>query len=158
MANAFSPAQETYFVSPQYPQGVTAPQGLMPNSYSMPPCQDSYCTTNVTTTTTTPPQPATIVLLAGGYYEYYNKFYGCGTWLNDELDWCYSGYGVSQQYVLSLFVLATPNDPWYLGWRKFAGQSNFSFGDGHAKTLPPGAMTDPARWLINPPAGDTYSG
>lgn len=157
MANGITPAYQM-FVSPQYPEGVPNPQGLMPSATSMPPCDGYLCSSNTTTTTTMPPAPATIVMLAGGNYEFYNKFWGCGPWLNDEIDWCYTGYGVTEQYKIQLLALATPSDSYYLGWRKFNNQSNFAFSDGHVKSEVPGAVTDPARWVINPPANDTYNG
>jgi len=163
-ANAITPGYQM-FVSAQYPQGVTAPQGLMPESLTFPPCKEGYqqagtggCASNVVTTDTQAPNPATIVLLAGGNNEFYGNYWGCGPWIQNELDWCYTGYGISEQYKIQTLTLAVPGDPWYLGWRKFANQSNFSFSDGHVKTMPPGAMTDPARWVINPPANDTFSG
>jgi prepilin-type processing-associated H-X9-DG protein len=158
MSNAITP-DYTMFVSPQYPAGVANPQGLMPSTWTMPPCGgQSYCATDTVTTTTQPPQPATIALLVGGNNEFYGKFWGCGSWIQNEIDWCYTGYGISEQYKIQLLALAAPTDPWYLGWRKFSNQSNVAFSDGHAKTENPGQMTDPARWVINPPANDSFSG
>jgi prepilin-type processing-associated H-X9-DG protein len=156
-SNAITPAY-TMFQSALYPNGVTNPQGLMPDTTSMPPCDGYLCSSDTTTTTTSVPQPTTIALLVGGNNEFYGKFWGCGPWIQNEIDWCYTGYGISEQYKIQLLALAVPTDAWYLGWRKFANQSNVAFSDGHVKAEPPGAMTDPARWVINPPAGDTFSG
>ena len=152
-SNGITPGY-TMFQSAQYPNGVVNPQGLMPTASSFPP----YAAQNTTTTSTSAPQPATIVLLAGGNNEFYGKFWGCGPWINNEIDWCYTGYGITEQYKIQLLTLSVPTDAWYLGWRKFSNQSNFAFSDGHVKAMAPGAMTDPARWVINPPANDTFSG
>ena len=157
LANAIAPAY-TMFQSNQYPNGVTNPQGLMPSSCTMPPIQEGANCTSVTTTTTAPPEPATIVMLSGGNEEFYQGIYYCGPWLNNEIDWCYTGYGINAQWVITDFSLATVGQRDYLAWRKFNNQSNFSFSDGHSKSMSPGAMVDPARWVINPPAGDTFSG
>jgi len=142
MANAITPA---YFMF-----GVNNPQGLMPSAPSMPPFFGS--TQNVTTTsTTTPPEPSKIVMLAGGFKEFLDGVWGCNEWNNNEIDWCYTGYGVTEQYVVDALTLSVPSDKYYQGWRKFSGSSNFAFGDGSAKSLKPGELRDPARWIINPP-------
>ncbi|HLK14132.1 MAG TPA: prepilin-type N-terminal cleavage/methylation domain-containing protein [Fimbriimonadaceae bacterium] len=157
-SNAITPAY-TMFISAKYPTGVPNPQGLMPDPISMPPCSFyGSCTADTTTTTTSVPKPSTIVLLAGGNNELYGKFWGCGPWIQNEIDWCYTGYGISDEWKIDLMVFTVPTDPWYYGWRKFALKSNYSFSDGHAKTLSPGDMTDPARWVINPPANDNFGG
>lgn len=53
-------------ISPAYPMfGVDKPQGLMPESYFMPPFY-GYQGTATTTSATSAPDPAGIVLLAGG--------------------------------------------------------------------------------------------
>ena len=137
-------------ISPAYPMfGVDAPQGLMPESYSMPP-HYGYQGTAATTSATSAPDPAGIVLLAGGNKEIYDGVYYCGEWLNNENDWCYTGSGVSEQWKIDSLTLAVEGDRQYLGWRKFSGGSNFSFGDGHAKSLKPGELRDSKKWIINP--------
>jgi len=141
MANAVTPA---YFMF-----GVSNPQGLMPSAPSMPPFFGS--TQNaVTTSTTAPPEPSKIVMLAGGYKEFLDGVWYCNEWNNSEIDWCYTGYGVTEQYVVDALTLATPSSNVYPGWRKFSGSSNFAFSDGSAKSLRPGDLRDPARWIINP--------
>jgi len=156
-ANGITPSY-TLFESNQYPNSVPNPQGLMPSTYTMPPCDGYLCTTDTTTTTTAPPNPATIIMLANGNNEVYGDYLGCGAYINNEIDWCYEGYGVTDQWKITLLALAVPADNYYYGWRKFNNQSNYAFGDGHAKSLAPGQTTDPARWVINPPANDTFSG
>ena len=141
MANAVTPA---YFMF-----GVSNPQGLMPSAPSMPPFFGSTQSA-VTTSTTTPPEPSKIVMLAGGFKEFLDGVWGCGEWNNSEIDWCYTGNGVTEQYVVDALTLSVPSDKVYPGWRKFSGSSNFAFSDGSAKSLRPGDLRDPARWIINP--------
>ena len=138
MANSITPFYQMW--------GVDAPQGLMPYGIEYGGGFPG------TTSLAAPPSPAEIFLLVEGRVEYYNGIFGCGEWLNDEIDWCYVTADVSQQYIVDFFTLAQPADPWYKAWRKHTGVSNVTFGDGHAKAMRPGDMRDPKRWLINPPA------
>jgi prepilin-type N-terminal cleavage/methylation domain-containing protein/prepilin-type processing-associated H-X9-DG protein len=139
-------------ITPAYAQfGVDSPQGLMPEAYTMPP-QYGYIGSAVTTSATAASSPADIILLAGGNKEIYDGVYYCGEWLNNEIDWCYAGSGISEQWKVDSLTLAVPGDRQYNGWRKFSGSSNFAFGDGHAKSLRPGDLRDPKRWVINPPS------
>jgi prepilin-type N-terminal cleavage/methylation domain-containing protein/prepilin-type processing-associated H-X9-DG protein len=103
------------------------------------------------TTMAAVPAPADIVMLAEGRKEYYDSLYGCGQWLNNEIDWCYVGADIYGDWIVTLFAYAKPNDPWYRAWRKHTGGANFLLGDGHAKTLRPADLLDGKRWIINAP-------
>ncbi len=133
-------------ITPYYAMfGVDAPMGLMPEGPQF------YGGIAGAVSTTMPPEPSKIIMLASGEFEKYDKIWGCGEWLQNEIDWCYSGTGVDQQYVVDFLTLALPTDAWYSGWRKFSGGANYAFSDGSAKLLRPGDVRDPKRWLINPP-------
>jgi len=133
-------------ITPYYAMfGVALPMGLMPEG---PWFGNGFAGA---ISTTSPPDPATIVMLATGEQEKYRDIWGCGEWLQNEIDWCYTGTGIDQQYVVDLLTLSVPTDAWYLGWRKFSGGANYAFGDGHAKFQHPGDMRNPKRWIINAP-------
>lgn len=133
-------------ITPFYPMfGVDKPQGLMPVG---PEYGSGY---PGATTLAAVPAPADMVMLAEGRLEYYQGIYGCGEWLNNEIDWCYVTEDVTQQFIIDYFTLATPSDPWYRSWRRHSGGSNVAFADGHSKSLRPSDLRDPKRWLINPP-------
>ncbi len=142
------PVDITYMansITPFYPMfGVDKPQGLI-----------TYGTEYgggiaSPTTLAAVPDPSNMFMMVEGRLEYYDKFYGCGAWLNNEIDWCYVTGDVSQQFIIDALTLASPSDPWYRAWRKHAGGSNVLFSDGHAKTMRPGDMRDAAHWIINP--------
>jgi prepilin-type N-terminal cleavage/methylation domain-containing protein/prepilin-type processing-associated H-X9-DG protein len=132
-------------ITPFYPMfGVNNPRGLMPAG---PEYGNGF---PGSTTLADIPSSTDIVLLAEGRLEYYDGIFGCGEWLNDEIDWCYVTEDITQQYIIDFFTLALPGDPWYKAWRKHTGSTNIAFADGHAKSLRPGDLRDPKRWIINP--------
>lgn len=136
MANSITPFYEMF--------GVAAPQGLI--TYG------TEYSGGVATATTMAAVPASaeIVLLAEGRLEYSQGIFGCGEWLNNELDWCYVGEDVSQQYIIDFFTLSVPGDAWYRGWRRHANGANYAMADGHAKMLRPADVRDGKRWIVNP--------
>jgi prepilin-type N-terminal cleavage/methylation domain-containing protein/prepilin-type processing-associated H-X9-DG protein len=97
------------------------------------------------------PSASNIVLLCEGRYEYYNGVYGCGPYLNNEIDYCYVTEDLVFQYQVDFFTLSTQSDPWYKAWRKHSGGANYSMSDGHVKFMQPGVMRDPTRWAVNAP-------
>ncbi|MCC6729132.1 MAG: DUF1559 domain-containing protein [Chthonomonadales bacterium] len=138
MANAISPFWPMY--------GSDSPQGLFTFGPEFGGVQVGATAVAAT------PYPADIVMLTEGRVEYYDRLYGCGEWLNNEIDWCYVGADIYGDWIVNLFVLAVETDPWYRGFRKHSGGVNVAFGDGHVKMQRPGDLLEPRRWVINPPA------
>ena len=136
MANAISPFWTMW--------GQSAPQGLFTYGPEFGGVQVGA------TTLAAVPAPADIVALAEGEEEYYNGLYGCGQWLNNEIDWCYVGEDIYGDWIINLFAFANPTDPWYRGWTKHTGGSNFLMADGHAKAMRRQQLLDAHRWIINP--------
>ncbi|HZO88379.1 MAG TPA: DUF1559 domain-containing protein [Chthonomonadaceae bacterium] len=95
--------------------------------------------------------PADMVMLSEGRKEYYDSLYGCGQWLNNEIDWCYVGADIYGDWIVYLFAYASPSDNWYRAWRKHSGGANFLLSDGHAKALRPADLLDGKRWIVNAP-------
>ncbi len=99
--------------------------------------------------------PTDVVMLANGFDEYYNYAYGCGEWLNNEIDYCYVFPGIYGDWIPTGIRLATPTSPnsfWkamYNSWRKFNGGSNFVMADTSAKFHKPDEMDNPKHWLAN---------
>ncbi|MFZ4506429.1 MAG: prepilin-type N-terminal cleavage/methylation domain-containing protein [Fimbriimonas sp.] len=142
LANAITPA---YFMF-----GVNNPQGLMPASPSLPPVYGGS-TTVTTTSATSAPEPSKIVLLANGNKELVGDTFGCGQWINNEIQWCYDApAGITEQWIIDAIYFGVQGDPLYPAWRKFSGGANFAFGDGSAKLLRPADVRDGSRWIINP--------
>ena len=136
MANAITPFYQMF--------GVPNPQGLMPYGTEY---GNGFAGA---TAMAAVPAPADIYLLVEARKEYYADIYGCGEWLNNEIDWCYVGADIDEQWVIDFFTLSVPSDPWYKAWRKHTGSINIAFGDGHVKSQRPGDMRDARRWIINP--------
>lgn len=138
MANAITPA----ISGTMY--GQTNPQGIFTGGAY-------YGTNDSATTDAGVPAPSDIVMLIDGRDQYMTEFYGCGPWVNDEIDWCYAaGDDVMWNWELPLLIYAAPTDGWYNTWRKHTGGTNITFADGHCKLLHPGDLDQAARWLINP--------
>src|SRR5579871_1074133 len=136
MANAISPFWPMW--------GVSNPQGLFtlgPAFGGMQVAATSLAAVSA---------PTDIVMMSEGRKEYYDGVYGCGSWLNNETDWCNVGADIYADWIVSLFVYSSPSDSWYRAWRKHSGGANYLMGDGHAKALRPDDMLDGKRWLINP--------
>ena len=83
--------------------------------------------------------------------------YGCGAYLNNEVDYCYIFPGVYGDWLPTGIRLATPTSPnafWkamYPSWRKFSGGANFTMADTSAKLLRPDNVDQAKRWLANAP-------
>lgn len=135
MGNAITPFYAMF--------GVSRPQGLF--TYG-----PEYGGITEPTPLAAVPSPADLIMLTEGRWEYYHGIYACGEWLNNEIDWCYVGSDISQQWVVDLLVLSVPTDGWYRGWRKHSGGSVFVMADGHVRTFRPGDLQSPKRWIINP--------
>ncbi len=132
-------------ITPFYPMfGVDKPQGLL--TYG----PDYNGGVSGATALAAVPASADIVLLAEGRQSYVQDVYGCGEWLNNEIDWCYIKPDVSQQFVVDFFALAVPSDPWYRAWHRHSGGANFLMADGHAKAFRPADVRDAKRWIVNP--------
>ncbi len=133
--------------------GVANPQGLftLPQEYTSDPASSAA------TSATAVGSPSDVIMLANGYVEYYDKGYGCGQWLNNEIDWCYRIPGIYADWLPTGIRLATPastNSFWramYTSWRKFNGGANFTMSDTSAKLLRPDQVDNAKRWLINAP-------
>lgn len=137
MANAISPFWTMW--------GVSNPQGLVTEGAVF------GGAPNDPTALAAVPAPADIVLLAEGRKEYYDNLYGCGQWLNNEIDWCYVAPDVYGDWIVYLFAYAVPSDPWYKGWRKHSDGANYLLADGHAKALRVADLLQAKRWIINAP-------
>jgi len=129
--------------------GYANPKGIM----TVP--TDIGSTTGATTTTEVY-SPSDVIMLANGMVEYYDKGYGCGEWLNNEVVWCW-GYwpAVYGDWIPTGIRLATPdsaNSFWkamYPSWRKFNGGANFVMSDTSAKLMRPDQVDTAKRWLVN---------
>ncbi|HTQ09727.1 MAG TPA: prepilin-type N-terminal cleavage/methylation domain-containing protein [Fimbriimonadaceae bacterium] len=130
--------------------GIANPKGIMTIPTEWTGIQSS------STTSTEVSSPADVILLANGNYEYYDKGYGCGVYLNNEVDYCVVFPGVYGDWLPTGIRLATPNSPntfWaamYNSWRKFNGGANYAFCDGHAKFMRPDQVDNAKSWLVNP--------
>lgn len=130
--------------------GIQNPQGLftIPSNFTN--------STSGSTTTTSVSSPSDVIMLANGFLDYYQNAYGCGTYLNNEIDYCYVFVGVYGDWLPTGIHYATQVDAnsfWqamYPSWRKFAGGANYAFSDGHAKFDNPADVDQAKRWLINP--------
>ncbi|MHB8635929.1 MAG: prepilin-type N-terminal cleavage/methylation domain-containing protein [Fimbriimonadaceae bacterium] len=130
--------------------GISNPQGLftIPSDFFSDSTSPAISTTAVTS-------PADVIMLANGFKEYYADAYGCGTWLNNEIDYCFVGVGVYGDWLPIGIHYATNPDTnafWqamYNSWRKFNNGANYSFSDGHAKFDSPADVDQPKRWLSN---------
>ncbi len=142
LTNGITPA---YFMF-----GTNTPRGLMPQSPSMPPIYGGSTSVSATSATEAS-NPADILLLLNGYKEWYGDLYGCTEWINNEIDWCYVGNTISEQWAVDFLALAAPTAKWYPAWRKFSGGANYAFGDSHAKLLRPTEIRDARRWIVNAP-------
>ncbi len=139
MANAITP----HITGPLF--GVNNPQGLFEGS-------SYFLSGDPPTSLAAVPAAADIVMLIDGRKQYYADWYGCGPWLNNELDWCYaSGEDIMWNWQFPVIIFATPTDPAYNVWRKHSGGVNVTFADGHSKLLRPGDLNQAPRWLVNPP-------
>jgi prepilin-type N-terminal cleavage/methylation domain-containing protein/prepilin-type processing-associated H-X9-DG protein len=138
MANAITPS----ITGTLY--GVTNPRGLFVGS-------SYYQTNDGPTAMAASPEPADLVMLIDGRDQYMTNFYGCGPWVNDEIDWCYAaGDDVMWNWEFPLFIYSNPGDNTYTVWRKHTGGTNVAFADGHSKMLRPGDLDQGKRWLVNP--------
>jgi len=105
--------------------------------------------------------PSDLIMFTEGGVE--NAAYeGCPNTVNtetfvcDDSDGIYYGWEALNMALGSSFGSPDPNMA--KAWRPYANQSNFSFSDTHAKTLPPGKLTigtllNPRYWLVTIPAG-----
>ncbi len=126
--------------------GVANPLGLMPYG------TEYWGGYEGAVSSTAVPNPSEMVLLANGKSGLTDKIWGCGTWNQQEVDYCYGpASDVDQQYILDLFILAAPSDSWYNAWRQYSGSVPFTFADSSAKSLRPGQLRDAKRWIINAP-------
>ncbi len=131
--------------------GVNNPQGI----FTIP--SDFTDSTSGPTSSTSVGSPSDVIMLANGFVEYYDKAYGCGQYLNNEVDYCFVFPGMYGDWLTTGIRLATPTSPnpfWkamYPSWRKFAGGANFTMSDTSAKLLRPEQVDNAKRWLINAP-------
>lgn len=138
MANAITPN----LTGPLY--GVNSPRGLFVGS-------TYYGTGDAPTTMAAVNAPADVVMLVDGRKEYLGDFYGCGPYINSEIDWCYaSGDDLMWGWEFPLMIYSSATDPTYRAWRKHTGGANVAFADGHSKSLRPGDLDQGKRWLVNP--------
>jgi len=145
---SYMPNSFTTFSNYNTSWGIQNPQGLMP---VLPNFTNSE--TNVTNTTAVT-FPANVILLANGNDEYYNYGYGCGVYLNNEVDYCYIFPGVYQDWLPIGIDFAVEGEGGFWGamynsWRKYGGGSNFSFSDGHAHFEHPSQVDNAKSWLAN---------
>ena len=131
--------------------GVLNPQGL----FTIP---DNFTgSASAATNATAVGAPADVIMLANGMVEYYDKAYGCGDYLNDEVDYCYVYPGVHSDWIATTIRLAKPDSAaaftraLYPAWRKFSGGANFAMADTHAKLLRPDNVDNAKSWLANAP-------
>jgi prepilin-type N-terminal cleavage/methylation domain-containing protein/prepilin-type processing-associated H-X9-DG protein len=137
MANAITPS----ITGSMY--GVDKPQGLFSGGAY-------YVTNDPATTLAAVPAPADMVMLIDGREQYVSEFYGCGPWLNNEIDYCYAmGDDVMWNWEFPLLLFATPDQAWYNTWRKHTGSVNVVFADGHSKAVRTGDLDQGKRWLVN---------
>jgi len=104
--------------------------------------------------------PSDLIVYTEGNVEM-STWWGCPNTVNTETFICYGPdilYGFDALSMALGSYLGTPNVNLAKAWREYANQSNFSFSDTHAKTLPPGKLTlglllNPRYWLVNIPEG-----
>ncbi len=126
--------------------GVSHPQGL----FTIP--SDFTNSTSGAMSSTAVNSPSDVIMLANGDVEYYDKAYGCGAYLNNEVDYCYIFPGVYGDWIPGTIRLNLPDAfSQALGkaWRKYSGGANFAMSDTSAKFLKPDAVDVPKRWLAN---------
>ena len=139
--------------SPYFPTGITDYRGpVAPGSY-----WDSQSNGHVNSSpvsSSEPTSPATLIVFTGGNEEGMN-WSGCGyTHSNTEtIAGCFGGddlfWGWDAADMASGTSFGSPDPFMAVAWRKVGLQSNFSFADTHAKSMPPGLlMTGPFQ--LNP--------
>ncbi len=114
-------------------------------------------------TTTQAESPSDLIVLTEGSPEL-AAWYGCPNTVNTETfaqpcigeDGIYYGWDALNMALGTSFGNSDPNMS--KAWRGYANQSNFTFSDSHAKTMPPGKLTigmllNPRYWLVNIPEG-----
>lgn len=104
--------------------------------------------------------PSDLIIFSEGSVELSN-WWGCPNTVNTETFACYGSdlvYGWDALNMALGTSFGSPDVNMAKAWRPYANQSNFSFGDTHAKTLPAGKLTigpllNPRYWLVHIPAG-----
>lgn len=147
MPNTVNPSVDSYF--PGY-AGVTGP--IAPG-----PMMDSqFGTTTSGVSQTLASNPSDVILLAEGRPDWEKCAVWANTWTNQEIQWYpYWTVGIgSWGWDIQAVTVAPWNADCERTFRKYNGAANFTFVDGHAKTMRPGElMTDtnpkPSRWLMN---------
>ena len=96
--------------------------------------------------------PAQTVMITEGRKEFDGDYWGCGSYLADEVDWCdtYAG-SIKYQYEIDALTLTNPGDTLYRAWKKHSGVANFLFADGHVKSQRAGQLRVASAWLVNVP-------
>jgi len=115
---------------------------------------------NTSVSDTSADSPSDLIVYTEGSVELSN-WWGCPNTVNTETFACYGSDLVYGWDVLSLALgsyLGSPDPNMAKAWRVYANQSNFSFSDTHAKTLPAGKLTiglllNPRYWLVHIPDG-----
>jgi prepilin-type N-terminal cleavage/methylation domain-containing protein/prepilin-type processing-associated H-X9-DG protein len=150
MANSLTPGRgATYGTDPN-------PQGLMPYGQGYIPATDSVSPTKLSQIQS----PATVIALVEGEAQWYGMYIGCPTYVNNEIDYCYSTMDVVDPGdipVLSVLSAPGTNPPTYASetlsgaWYKHTLGSNVAWADGHVKWSTPGYLDNGLYWDINWP-------
>jgi len=119
-----------------------------------------YYGNSSTVTSTQAQDPSNLIVYTGGGVELAN-YWGCNAAVNTETVPCIGSDLLYGWDILNMALgnnFGSPDVNMAKAWRFYANQSNYSFGDTHAKSLPPGqlllgAQLNPKYWLVNPPEG-----
>jgi prepilin-type N-terminal cleavage/methylation domain-containing protein/prepilin-type processing-associated H-X9-DG protein len=152
---------------PSLPTAVTDCRGpIAPGSYYDRSSTDpTFSATEGAVSATEPTSPTTLIMYTGGAQELETLAYcapannntetqsGCTG--GEDLIWGYEALNLATGTYYGISNYPPYSTAAYNAWRKAAGQSNFSFCDGHAKTMVPGALLssalalNPKYWLVN---------
>ncbi len=147
MPNSVNPSVDSYFPGYTGAIGPTAPGPMMDSMFQ---------TSTSAMSQTQASDPAQVILLAPGRPDWEL----CATWTNSytnqEIQWYpYWTVGIGSW---GWDIQALTVTPWDANcekaWRRYNGSANFTFVDGHAKTMRPGELVtgtnpNPKVWLMN---------
>ncbi|MCW5941973.1 MAG: prepilin-type N-terminal cleavage/methylation domain-containing protein [Fimbriimonadaceae bacterium] len=147
MPNTVNPSVASYFPNNSAPQGAISPGPMMDSMYG---------TTTGATSNSMASNPADLMFLAPGRADFERCMAWTSDYTNQEIQWYpYWTVGIGGW---GWDIQALTVTPWdgncEKAWRRYNGSANFSFFDGHAKTMRPGELMDgnfprEKRWLLN---------